>query len=104
MAVALLYVLLLALVSRSESSQFAVIAYLPEWRYEGLDYGNVLKTVTHLVFFSIETSPKGDLMALDRIPNVPQLPCSTDAPGCYFERGQTSSPSEPSKDTYVYWW
>ncbi len=34
---------------------FAVIAYLPEWRYEGLDYkGAFDHGLTHLIFFSLE--------------------------------------------------
>jgi hypothetical protein len=32
-------------------ARFSVVAYLPEWRYGGLDYENAMKTVTHLIFF-----------------------------------------------------
>ena len=47
---------------------FAVAAYLPEWRYDGTNYATVLRTVTHLIFFSLEVSPTGGLGALDRLP------------------------------------
>lgn len=49
-------------------AEFAVAAYLPEWRYEGANYADILRTVTHLIFFSLEVGPGGGLAALDRLP------------------------------------
>ncbi len=38
-----------------QAEAFAIIAYLPEWRYEGLDYKGVFDHgLTHLIFFSLE--------------------------------------------------
>ena len=52
----------------SSKRDFAVVAYLPEWRYEGANWDTILGTVTHLILFSVEVLPSGELSALDRIP------------------------------------
>ena len=65
-----LYILLL-LINTSESvhhNQFAVAAYLPEWRYEGANWNTIAKHTTHLILFSLEISKNGDITALDRFP------------------------------------
>lgn len=51
------------------SSSFAVIGYLPEWRQRGANYEIISTVVTHLIMFSLEISPEGDIEALDRIPD-----------------------------------
>ena len=52
-----------------DDSKFAVIAYLPEWRYEGANFDTICQHVTHLIFFSIEPSGiSGDFTGLDRLP------------------------------------
>lgn len=52
----------------AEARVFSVVAYLPEWRFEGANYDTIFQTVTHLILFSIEVSPTGELSALDRVP------------------------------------
>lgn len=37
-------------------------------RYEGANFDYMLRTVTHLVLFSLEPMPNGEIGALDRIP------------------------------------
>ena len=54
------------------ASDFAVAAYLPEWRYEGANWDTIAEHVTHLILFSLEIAPDGSLAALDRIPR-PEL-------------------------------
>jgi len=57
----------------AQDSNFMVAAYLPEWRYEGANWVTICSTVTHLIFFSIEVTPKGALTALDRLPRAELL-------------------------------
>ena len=45
---------------------FAVAAYLPEWRYEGANWDKICEHVTHLILFSCEMAPNGQITALDR--------------------------------------
>lgn len=45
-----------------------VVAYLPEWRYEGANWDTISRHVTHLLLFSAEPSPKGEIVATDRLP------------------------------------
>ncbi len=52
---------------------FVVSAYLPEWRYSGVDWSLVSKGVSHLILFSVEILPSGSIGALDRIPSPPNL-------------------------------
>ena len=51
---------------------FAVAAYLPEWRYEGANWDTISRHTSHLILFSLEVGPDGDLAALDRLPR-PEL-------------------------------
>lgn len=53
--------------------KFAVVAYLPEWRYGGANFEKMCSTVTHMIFFSIEPSPSGDIVGLDRFPRADVL-------------------------------
>lgn len=66
-SIALVLMLTLRAVSTSEP-QFIVAAYLPEWRYEGANWEVIMKSVTHLILFSLEISADGAISALDRIP------------------------------------
>eukprot|EP00457_Paulinella_chromatophora_P010656 gb/GEZN01010767.1/.p1 GENE.gb/GEZN01010767.1/~~gb/GEZN01010767.1/.p1 ORF type:complete len:365 (+),score=53.77 gb/GEZN01010767.1/:25-1119(+) len=50
----------------------AVVAYLPEWRYEGANWDTIFQTVTHLLLFSLEMAANGKIIAKDRIPR-PEL-------------------------------
>jgi hypothetical protein len=40
---------------------FAVLAYLPEWRYEGANWDTICQHVSHLIVFSLEVAPSGAL-------------------------------------------
>jgi len=51
---------------------FAVAAYLPEWRYEGANWDTIATHVSHLILFSLEPAPDGRILALDRLPR-PEL-------------------------------
>jgi len=51
---------------------FSTVGYMPEWRYEGADFDRLCRHLTHLIFFSLEMTPKGDIIALDRLPR-PEL-------------------------------
>jgi len=67
-----LFAVYCSLVTAKTPRDFSVVAYLPEWRYEGANWDTIFGTVTHLILFSIEVSPRGELGALDRIPR-PEL-------------------------------
>ncbi len=57
----------------SNRTDFVVSAYLPEWRYSGVDWSLVSQGVSHLILFSVEILPSGSIGALDRIPSPPNL-------------------------------
>ena len=48
------------------------VGYMPEWRHEGADFDRLCSHLTHLIFFSLEMTPRGDIIALDRLPR-PEL-------------------------------
>ncbi|CAM9383266.1 unnamed protein product, partial [Ectocarpus fasciculatus] len=48
---------------------FAVVAYLPEWRYHSANYDNLCNYTTHLLFFSVEPNGEGDIVGMDRFPD-----------------------------------
>ena len=54
--------------SASAHRQLAVVAYLPEWRHEGADWGRICRHVSHLLLFSCEVTAAGDIVARDRMP------------------------------------
>merc|ERR1712032_416508 len=68
MSVARLLLTISLFVFGGADADFAVYAYLPEWRYDGANYADICQVVTHLIFFSIEVTPEGNLAALDRLP------------------------------------
>jgi len=51
---------------------FSTVGYMPEWRHEGADFDRICQHLTHLIFFSLEMTPKGDIISLDRLPR-PEL-------------------------------
>ena len=58
----------------SASNNFGVFGYLPEYRLAGFNYTAAFNTgLTHLIFFSIEVHPNGNLKALDRVPDAYKL-------------------------------
>ncbi len=46
-----------------------VIGYLPEWRYGSFNFETAAAVYTHLVFFSLEPGPDGQLWGMDRFPS-----------------------------------
>ena len=50
----------------------AVIGYLPSWRYEGCNWDEVTKHVSHLLLFSLEPTADGSISDVDRLPR-PEL-------------------------------
>lgn len=60
--------LVAAISSESPVHPFAVIGYLPEWRFEGANWDYLAATCTHLLLFSLEPTPDGRITALDRLP------------------------------------
>jgi GH18 family chitinase len=60
-------------VSATNRTDFVVSAYLPEWRYSGVDWSLVSQGVSHLILFSVEILPSGSIGALDRIPSPQNL-------------------------------
>jgi len=57
----------------------AVVAYLPEWRYEGANWETISEHVTHLLLFSMEVGPKGNLLSHDRLPRRPLMALAREA-------------------------
>lgn len=52
---------------------FAVIGYLPEWRYEGANFDTLSRGLDALILFSAEPLPDGRLSGLDRLPRAELL-------------------------------
>ena len=49
---------------------FNVVGYMPEWRHEGADFDRLCKHLTHLIFFSLEMSSRGNHNIHRNIVNV----------------------------------
>mmetsp|Transcript_32337 Transcript_32337/g.60772 ORF Transcript_32337/g.60772 Transcript_32337/m.60772 type:complete len:345 (+) Transcript_32337:87-1121(+) len=64
----LLTVAFLASVGNAATRPFAVVGYVPEWRYDGLDWDTLSHHNTHLILFSLEVVEDGSLTAMDRLP------------------------------------
>ena len=60
------------------SNTFNTVGYMPEWRYEGADFDRLCQHLTHLILFSVEMTPKGDIIALDRLPRPELLMLTTE--------------------------
>lgn len=61
------------------NKQFAVVGYIPEYRYGIIDWDAMCKHLTHAIFFSIEVTAEGELDAMDRFPNSDILARAHDA-------------------------
>jgi GH18 family chitinase len=46
---------------------------LPEWRYGSFNFEETFKTLSHLLFFSVEPTSDGALTGLDRLPSAEAL-------------------------------
>lgn len=72
-ATVILTFIIAGVASQTSNNNFVVAAYLPEWRYAGVDWDLVCQNVTHLILFSLEISPSGSITALDRLPSKENL-------------------------------
>ena len=63
-----MFVAVAAAAANAAAGNMTVAAYLPEWRYEGANWADISKVVTHLILFSLEVQPTGRLSAHDRLP------------------------------------
>mmetsp|Transcript_101868 Transcript_101868/g.202265 ORF Transcript_101868/g.202265 Transcript_101868/m.202265 type:complete len:416 (-) Transcript_101868:68-1315(-) len=52
------------------ASAFAVVGYVPEYRFQEFDWDGALRALTHLVLFSMEPTADGGLNGLDLVRNV----------------------------------
>ena len=63
----------------SPGTAFAVASYLPEWRYEGANWDTICQYSTHLILFSLEVGPGGEITALERLPRADLLKLAREA-------------------------
>ena len=81
----LLLALLLALAVPSPAAlpapprPFAVVGYLPEWRYSGASFDSLFEHLSHLIFFSVEPAGDGSITGLDRLPSAEVLAAAQEA-------------------------
>ena len=57
----------------SSHANFAVVGYVPEWRFDGIPFDLISPRLTHLILFSIETDSNADLVELDRLPSQEKM-------------------------------
>mmetsp|Transcript_83128 Transcript_83128/g.178208 ORF Transcript_83128/g.178208 Transcript_83128/m.178208 type:complete len:419 (-) Transcript_83128:21-1277(-) len=60
--------LLTALLQRAEG--FVVVGYVPEYRFEAVDWAGVVARTTHLLLFSLEPAENGDLKGVQNVAAV----------------------------------
>ena len=65
--------LLCLLLPLTLAKNFSFAGYLPEWRYEGANWHTLSSHLTHLILFSAEPLPSGELTGLDRFPRAELL-------------------------------
>ena len=65
MAVHWYWAALMACMTVAPVSPTNVVGYMPEWRHEGADFTRLSLHLTHLIFFSLEITPKAHLHDLD---------------------------------------
>ncbi len=56
--------------THAKNDTFTVVAYLPEWRYEGANFDTICEHTTHLILFSVEPTARGDISGMDRMPRA----------------------------------
>jgi len=56
--------------TQGRQGPLAVIGYVPEYRFSSVDWAGIVSSTTHMVLFSVEPGPEGDLMASDLLANV----------------------------------
>jgi chitinase len=74
------YFIFIVLIS-DHVTAFSVVAYLPEWRYEGANFETICQHVSHLIFFSLEPSldGSGGITGMNRFPGTHVLRAAKDA-------------------------
>ena len=65
MAVLWFWVALMACMTVAPVSPTNVVGYMPEWRHEGADFSRLGQHLTHLIFFSLEITPKAHSHEMD---------------------------------------
>lgn len=102
--------LLLVIIGASHASSrptpFAVVAYLPEWRYEGCNFDWLASRTSHVILFSLEPMANGSIAALDRLPRRALLDEAREAASrhdtqlmvCFGGNGRSSGFSRMTRD------
>ena len=54
--------------SSSLQKTFNVVSYIPEWRFEGLNWNDVSEGSSHVILFSLEMTNRGEILSKDRLP------------------------------------
>ena len=52
----------------AKSLDFTIFGYLPEWRYDTVNFDDVAKHLTHIIVFSVEPFVDGEIIGRDRLP------------------------------------
>tara|TARA_B110000977_G_scaffold185875_1_gene251194 strand:- start:31547 stop:32644 length:1098 start_codon:yes stop_codon:yes gene_type:complete len=69
--------------SASNLDGFKIVGYLPEYRFDGVDWNGTCAGVTHLLLFSLEPTVDGALGALDRFPDTDTMRVAKSSCGQY---------------------
>ena len=67
-----LFVCLLLVLERT-CDGFAVVGYVPEWRFDGIPFETIIPSLTHIILFSIEVDSEARLVQLDRLPSKEKM-------------------------------
>eukprot|EP01083_Nonionella_stella_P097092 272930_1 len=57
----------------TKNNDFAIVGYVPEWRFDGIPFNAIIPHVTHLILFSIETDDGANLVELERLPSKEKM-------------------------------
>mmetsp|Transcript_52256 Transcript_52256/g.124630 ORF Transcript_52256/g.124630 Transcript_52256/m.124630 type:complete len:426 (-) Transcript_52256:46-1323(-) len=60
-------VLLLGSSLARAAAAFAIVGYVPEYRFDTIDWDGLVETATHLVLFSVEPTANGEIEGMDRM-------------------------------------
>jgi len=56
--------------SQGRQAPFAVVGYVPEYRFNSVEWAGIVSSTTHIVLFSMEPGPEGELMASDLLRDI----------------------------------
>lgn len=59
-----------ATIQAGQGRRLAVVGYVPEYRYETIDWTGVSERVTHVILFSLEVGADGSVAAQERFPDA----------------------------------